>query len=430
MGLEVNVQIRSGSNIGGKYPFIVVCFDNDLSNEVYKTASSPGGSQVIWNDAFTVDLKTQFKRILTDGKKDPAYMTFFIFDRGVQGSPSLGSAGVRISLLRETGRVEGDFPVVNGQGTLNLSVEGEKTRFDWVYSDKAKFAAGAVGIGAVAAGLTAVALNQRKKKNSSHDKEGDPDRGSQDGVERKKKKSFGLSKIPGLRALTGDDHSSESEGEVDNRRYRRPDEHYGPRPDPRDSANYMAHTSSRDIRPRGGERRDVVAREPASRVNKPRDLGQHDVPRRVDYVPIPSPYRAPQPQLAPHERPWWEVPSDEDDGAQGYLRESRPTRPPRPAFDNGRQHEADNYDSGNYDNRPDEGAGSVHIHYHENANNNRGDSQDEGSRDNDEGETVYQPRVRVQEPNPNSEYVDERLVTETPGDINRSARAVQNNPYV
>lgn len=430
MGLEVNVQIRSGSNIGGRYPFIVVCFDNDLSNEIYKTASSPGGSQVIWNDAFTVDLKTQFKRLLTDGKKEPAYMTFFIFDRGVQGSPSLGSAGVRISLLRETGRVEGDFPVVNGQGTLNLSVEGEKTRFDWVYSDKAKFAAGAVGIGAVAAGLTAVALNQRKKKNSSHDKDGDPDREHHEGGEKKKKKSFGLSKIPGLRALTGDDHSSESEEEVDNHRRRLHDERYGPRSDSRDSGNYIVRQGSRDVRPRGGEGRGVMPREGVPRVNKARDLGQPDVLRRVDYVPITSPYRAPQPQLAPHERPWWDVQSDEDDGAQGYLREPRPARPSRPAFDTGRQHEAANYDSGNYDNRPDEGAGSVHIHYHDNTNNNRGDSQDEGSRDNDEDETVYQPRVRVQEPNRSGEYVDGGHVTETADDMNRSARAVQNNPYI
>lgn len=446
MGYEIFIRILSGSNIGGRYPFIVACFDNDLSTEVYKTQSSHGGAQVMWNEAFSLDLKSQFKTLSAAGKKEPAYMTFFLFDRGVQGNPSLGSAGVRLSLLRETGKIAGDFPIINGQGSLNLAVEGEKSRFDWfptslttampsgigssissgLSSDKAKFAAGAVGIGTVAA-VTAVAISKHMKK--KEEKEGsvpERDRLNPDGTQRKKKSM--LSKIPGIRALTGDDHSSSSEGEGHGDHS---DERYVSRPDPRYGSDMVVQRGSRESRPRAIEHRDVAPRD--ARQPNP---SAYDAAHRVDYMPASSAaFQAQPPQLGSHERPWWDVDSEEDNGVEGFTRPTQPTRPVKPILQQGRRpYDGDNFDDGNYDNRPDEGAASVHIHYHDNGNNGRSDSFDKGTRDDDDnGETVYQHRVRVQEPNRTSEYVEERHVTEIPEDLNRNARnarAIQNNPYV
>lgn len=433
MGLEVNVQIRSGSNIGGRFPFIVVCFDDDLSNEVYKTSSAPGGRQVIWNDAFTLDLKTHFKSMLTDGKKEPAYMTFFIFDNGVQGNPSLGSAGVRLSLVREHGKAEGDFPVVNGEGTLNLSVEGEKTRFDWLYSDKAKIAAGAVGISAVAAGLTAVALNQRKKKNSAAERDEDPERNRYNEGGERKKKMFDISKIPGLRALAGDDHGSSSdEGGIDERRLYR-EERYEPRPDSRNDSNSMvappgvrdvAHrrvVKQREIMPRGASR-DVGRRE-STHYEAAHGPNYTQARGGANYT-APQPHVTSPPQLGPHERPWWlEVDeSDEDNAAPGYTRPAGPARPTaKPAYP----------PAATYEERSEEPPASVHIHYHDGGNANTRGDKDGFEGDNREIDPGHQTvHVRVQEPNRTSEYIEDRRVSDLPEDLNQAPRSSQNNPYI
>lgn len=204
---QINVQILSGSNVGGVYPFVVVCFDNDLPNEVYKSAATNGGPTCTWNESFPLDLTTHVKNIVSDGKPEPTYLTFFVFDTGTPGVPSLGSAGVLLSTVRDAGIAKGDFPVVNGTGTLSLIVESEKYK-KWYQTDAAKIAgvAGAVGVGALAAGLTAMAFNNKKKKKKAS-ASGSMDEGKP-GEGEKKKNKF----LTGLRSITGgDSSSSESE---------------------------------------------------------------------------------------------------------------------------------------------------------------------------------------------------------------------------
>lgn len=165
--LNVEVQIKSGTNIGGVSPFVVVCFDNDLSNELYKSGAASGGRKCVWDERFTLDLTTAMKNAVADGRPEPSYLTFNVFDAGVPGMPSLGSAGVMLATVRDQGVAQGDFPIVNGMGTIALVVgQGpESDKKGWVHSDAAKVAgiAGAVGVGALALGLTARHYNNKKK---------------------------------------------------------------------------------------------------------------------------------------------------------------------------------------------------------------------------------------------------------------------------
>lgn len=175
MGIKLEVQIQSGSDIGGISPFIVVGLDKHLKPELYKTAAAPGGgpsssSQVVWNETFNLDLTTAMKNVIADGHPEPTYITFNIFDAGVQGFPSLGSAGVLLDTIKANGNAEGEFPVVNGTGSIALSVGPPNNKRSWVTSDNAKKAgiAGAVGVGIVAAGLTARHfINKKKEKDGS-----------------------------------------------------------------------------------------------------------------------------------------------------------------------------------------------------------------------------------------------------------------------
>lgn len=194
--MKVNVQIVSASNLNGVFPFVVVCFDNDLENEVFKTSATYGGPLAVWNESFEIDLASHVRKIVDSGKPEPAYLTFFMFDTGVENIPALGSAGVRLSTVRENGTAKGDFPVINGSGTLALvvdSMESEK----WYQTNKGKIAAAgaAVGVGALAAGLTAMAVNKKKKNNRSNPDDTDDeddDYDDEDGLKKKTKKKFSL----------------------------------------------------------------------------------------------------------------------------------------------------------------------------------------------------------------------------------------------
>lgn len=167
--MNINVEIVSANDVGGVYPFVVACFDNDLSNEVFKTSATTGGPKAIWqsDNTFTVDLTNVIKNLKADDKPEPTYLTFFVFDTGAPGIPSLGSAGVLLATVRDKGIAKGDFPIVNGSGSLTIIVSAEKGRAGgWFQSDNAKLAGtvGAVGLGALAAGLGAMAVNKRREK--------------------------------------------------------------------------------------------------------------------------------------------------------------------------------------------------------------------------------------------------------------------------
>lgn len=170
MGLAIKIQVVSATDVGGQYPFVVVCFDGDINNELYKTDATTGGKQAVWNHEFALDLTSNIKAVIAEGKPEPTYLTFFIFDTGAPGTPSLGSAGVLLATVRDTGRAQGDFPVVNGNGTLRLVVTTEKTKRGMDRFSTGQKIAGVAGVGALAAGITALAVNQHKKKKGKKSK--------------------------------------------------------------------------------------------------------------------------------------------------------------------------------------------------------------------------------------------------------------------
>lgn len=343
---------------------------------------------MIWNDAFSIDLRAQFKNIIADGKKEPTYLTFFIFDKGVQGSASLGSAGVLLENVRDKGYAEGNFPVVNGTGTLNLSVEAERTRFDWIHSDKAKYAAGAVGIGAVAAGLTALALNQ-SSKSGKRDKEGDRRReyrvntNARHDKDDKKKKRLNLSKIPGVRALTGHSSSSSSEDEHDYRgEHRQRRLVYGPTPE--------TYRFSDIHSPYSGLPEGHVER------------------RNNNYV---DNFGGSSSRAVSHEqRPWWDTGGEKHDIRSDYA-------PADQALRSNLGHPSDKYDTAD-----GEKPTSVHIHYHDGASNGLSRRAESGERE-EPLQSLYEQRVRVEEPNRTSEYIEHSRTLHEPFDYHLSGKS-------
>lgn len=167
-GVNLNVQIKSGRNIGGVYPFVVVCFDNNIKSELFKTEAVQGGSFTRWDHVQAVDFTQEMKTLMADGHPEPKYLTFFIFDTGARGVPSLGSAGVLLQTVQENGIAQGEFPIVGGTpgASLDLVVSQEKLsrgQEGFLHSNTAKIAGG-VGVAALASGLAALAIKQHKKK--------------------------------------------------------------------------------------------------------------------------------------------------------------------------------------------------------------------------------------------------------------------------
>lgn len=168
---QVKVEIMSATRVGGRYPFVAACLDDDLSNELFKTKATTGGPTATWNETFDLDLALAIKNHRADGKPEPSYLTFFLFDTGAEGIPSLGSAGVLLQTLYDNQVAEGDFPVINGNnGVLTLVVRQADDK-RWYSGNVAKIAAGAVGVGAITAGLTALAVNKKKKKKEAAERD-------------------------------------------------------------------------------------------------------------------------------------------------------------------------------------------------------------------------------------------------------------------
>lgn len=177
MGIKLRIHIQKGTDIGGDHvgrvnPFVVVCFDEHLDDEMYKTNSantpqvstSSNSREHIWDETFTIDFTHEMKNAIANGYKEPTYITFNVFDSDNPGLPNLGSAGVMISKIRDEGFAAGDFPIVNGTGFLTLSV-GDPPKHPWISSPVAKKAgiATAAGAAVLAIGLTARHYRNKKK---------------------------------------------------------------------------------------------------------------------------------------------------------------------------------------------------------------------------------------------------------------------------
>lgn len=278
--MDINVQIVTGNGLGGVYPFVVVCFENDLTNEVYKSAAVNGGPTCTWDESFPLDLTSEVKNIVADGKPEPGYLTFFVFDSGTPGLPSLGSAGVLLSTVRDAGVAKGDFQIVNGKGSLSLVVEQDKK--SWYQTDAAKIAGvtGAVGVAGLAAGLTALAIKKKKK--------GSEDEDDADTSDKKKKKGL----IPGLLARVtgggGDDSEEEEEEEEED--------------DDDDDPNVRAASQ-------------VAAGQTTDKADKADSAG-HNV-------------------ASASARPWWHPESSDEDGEGSATRRGEPNNHEGPYRDRG-----------------------------------------------------------------------------------------------
>lgn len=168
MGLKLQVHIMSGNNVAAQSPFVVVGLDKHLKPELYKTTAAAGGAVCTWDEDFELDFTTAMKNIIADGHPEPTYLTFNVFDAAIEGFPSVGSAGVLLENIKEHGSAQGEFPLVNGTGSLNLAV-GPPEKKGWIHTKQAK----TVGVvGAVAAGALAATLTARHIHNKKKEKEG------------------------------------------------------------------------------------------------------------------------------------------------------------------------------------------------------------------------------------------------------------------
>lgn len=227
MGLALNVQILSASDAGGVYPFVSVCFDGDVTNELYKTDATNGGHVATWNHTFQLDLTSNEKALKSAGRSEPTYLTFFLYDTGTQGIPPLGSAGVLLDTVKEHGKAQGDFPIVNGSGTLRLIVTGEKTkrgRFglpaivggtgdpiedDEKFGNAARVAGAAAGLAALGGlGYAVHQKRKKKKKDGENDNEDDEDDAEQSEGKKSKRKFFSRNKGGDEGAGDDDEHEA------------------------------------------------------------------------------------------------------------------------------------------------------------------------------------------------------------------------------
>ncbi|PXF47205.1 hypothetical protein BWQ96_02980 [Gracilariopsis chorda] len=213
--LQLKVNLLSGRNVGGKFPFAVVCFDGDISHELFKSrATNQQGGVAVWNESFTVDLTTELKALHAENRPEPKYLTFFLFDTGTAGIPSLGCAGVLLSNVHERGKSAGDFPVVKGSGSLALEVVLDKDD-SFIHSNAAKITGAVAGTAAVA-GLGAFAINKyrKKKKAGADDHEAEEGEGEEEQqqplLQQQEQQQEGATYDPTDVHTTGDAYAAEA----------------------------------------------------------------------------------------------------------------------------------------------------------------------------------------------------------------------------
>lgn len=150
---------------GQSDPFVIVCFDNKVNQELGRTDTVEDSDCPEWNHSFEVDVTPHMEKAIEEDGEEPKMLTFCVYDGDAESSEPLGVSGISFSSLLKTGKYEGELPVFLGSGFITVSVSMKKVKKDsMLKSDAALKIAGGVAGAAAAAGLGYWLYNRYQKK--------------------------------------------------------------------------------------------------------------------------------------------------------------------------------------------------------------------------------------------------------------------------
>lgn len=173
MGRTLNISVNSARGLynadadegGHSDPYVIVCFDQNVEQELCRTQTVSETCDPEWNESFEVEVTEHVQRVVEETGSEPEAITFCVFDGDAGESEALGVASVRFADLVKKGRVGGDeLEVVSGTGSIDAVVEMRKVKISSMLKDNAavKIAGGVVGV--AAAGALGVYLYNRYQK--------------------------------------------------------------------------------------------------------------------------------------------------------------------------------------------------------------------------------------------------------------------------
>lgn len=162
---------------GESDPFVLVCFDNKVNEELARTTTANDTSNPEWNEEFDIDITTHIEKTIEETEEEPKMITFCVYDSDGEldaESEALGVGGVSFSELVKNGKFDGELPVFLGNGLITVSLALKKVKKNSMLKDNAalKIAGGVAGAAAVGAlGYYLFNRYQKKKEKATEQEE-------------------------------------------------------------------------------------------------------------------------------------------------------------------------------------------------------------------------------------------------------------------
>lgn len=168
-----NLTTSDGEELAGE-PFLIVCFDGEVSRELGRTEPASDMSNPEWEHTFDTDVTSQIETIVEETGSEPDRLTFCVYDGDETEREAIGQASLDLSDLLKSGGYEGDLELSGGNGTVNVAVEMRKARVSSMMTENAalKIAGGVAGAAALGALGTYLYKKHQKKKQQLEDDEG------------------------------------------------------------------------------------------------------------------------------------------------------------------------------------------------------------------------------------------------------------------
>lgn len=183
MGRSLKIAINSAHDLrnadedegGESDPYVIVCFDNKVDQELCRTKTAEDTSSPEWNETFDVDVTKHIETVIEETGEEPKTITFCVYDGDADGSEPLGVAGIPFEDLVRKGKIEGDLDVYQGSGVINASVEMKKVKIGSMLTQDAavKIAGGVAGVAALGAIGGYLYTKHKKKKDKLQEREGE-----------------------------------------------------------------------------------------------------------------------------------------------------------------------------------------------------------------------------------------------------------------
>lgn len=173
MGRTIHVTVHSAEGLtnadaaegGQSDPFVVVCFDGNVSQELARTETVSNSSSPEWEQSFDLDVTSAIQNVIDETGEEPQNFTFCVYDGDVSEAEPLGMASLDFSDLVKAGKFSGPLTVDGGDGSINVTVEMKRVKIGSMLKDNAalSIAGGVAGVAALGA-LSAYLYKRYEKK--------------------------------------------------------------------------------------------------------------------------------------------------------------------------------------------------------------------------------------------------------------------------